>query len=465
MRTPFLATRVAATGPVGPRDGRRTLRVTSAAAAGLALVGSLLPTGALAAPATFSITGSVKNVSAAPVRGLAIAVCPVPFTAHCEVATGPTAADGTFTVTGLAASEYTVESLDPAGKYPSGWYAPGGFTIDPGVATKVSVGKTPITAGIDIVYPAIFRLSGKISGSNGSPMPDATVSPFPSDATGVGDNLLKRTRSDGTFAIPVVRGTYLILVYDSRTTPRFYAQMYRKGGATSGPATVITVTADVTGINLRLQPASRVSGHVAGHVRPVAIAGCPTSPTGMCEGSRFLKTAAFDYTIAVPRTKTVVRVTGEANSPTLPGFWTKAGLVPDRAHATVLDLTKTDATDITFAAVALVTGIHAGAATTGAFGTEIITVNKGTSVTMRIALARGFAGAKVLVQEAVFDAKGVPGLFRTVATKTVPASGTVFYTTKVATMTGYRAKYIPPQEFTDAGASPAYSVNIVVKVK
>jgi hypothetical protein len=200
-------------------------------------------------------------------------------------------------------------------------------------------------------------------------------------------------------------------------------------------------------------------------VKSVWISGCPTGPTGSCEGSGFLETAALDYAVAVPRTKVVVRVTGDANSPTLPGYWTKAGLVPARAHAAVLDLTSTDATGVDFTTVALTTGIHAGTATGGTFGTEPITVKKGTAVTMRIALAKAFAGAKVLVQEAVFEATGVPGLFRTVATKTVPASGTLYYTTKVATMTGYRAKYVPPQELTDDGITPTYSVNIVVRVK
>jgi hypothetical protein len=92
-------------------------------------------------------------------------------------------------------------------------------------------------------------------------------------------------------------------------------------------------------------------------------------------------------------------------------------------------------------------------------------VKKGTSVTMKITLAKGFAGAKVQVQAAVFDASGVPGLFTTVATKTVAANGTIFYTTKVSTMTGYRARYVPPQEFADDGITPTYSVNIVVRVK
>jgi hypothetical protein len=92
-------------------------------------------------------------------------------------------------------------------------------------------------------------------------------------------------------------------------------------------------------------------------------------------------------------------------------------------------------------------------------------VKKGTSVTMRITLAKGFAGAKVQVQAAVFDASGVSGRFRTVATKTVPASGTIFYTTKVPSMTGYRARYVPPQELVDDGITPAYSVNIVVQAK
>lgn len=438
------------------------------AVAGLALVGSLLPAAAVAAPATYSITGSVKNVSAAAVPGIAVAACLAAFDVHtdpCSPAT-TTAADGTFTVRGLAARAYVVMVSDPAKKYPPGWYAPGGFTIDHRVATKVPVGTAPVTAGIGVVYPAVFTLSGKITGSDGSPMPGAIVSPMPADILGVSDNMRVATGGDGRFSAPVVGGPYWIYVSDaSPTAPRFYEQPYRAGGATSGPATVIPVAADVTGLDLRLQPASRVSGHVAGTVKSVWILGCPTGPTGSCEGSVFFKTAAFDYTVPVPRTKVVVRVTGDANSPTLPGYWTKAGLVPDRTRATVLDLTSTDATGVDFTTVALTTGIHAGTATGGSFGTAPITVKKGTSVTMRIGLAKGFAGTKVQVQAAVFDARGVPGLFMTVATKTVPASGTLYYTTKVSTMTGYRARYVPPQELVDDGITPAYSVNIVVRVR
>ena len=468
MRRPFLATRVAVTRSCRASQGRRTLRAGMVAVAGLALVGSLLPAAALAAPATFSITGNVKSVSGAAVPGIAVAACYSAFDVHADPCSpaATTAADGTFTVSGLAARAYVVMVSDPAKKYPPGWYAPGGFTIDHRLATKVPVGTAPTTAGIGVVYPAIFRMSGKITGSDGSPMPGAIVAPMPADILGVSDNMRVATGDDGRFSAPVVGGPHWIYVSDaSPTAPRFYDQPYRAGGATSGPATVVPVAADVTGLDLRLQPASRISGHVAGTVNGVWILGCPTPPTGSCEGLGFLDTAAFDYTVPVPRTKIVVRVTGAANSPTLPGYWTKAGLVPDRAHATVLDVTSTDATGVDFTAVALTTGIHAGTGKGGSFGTTPITVKKGTSVTMKITLAKGFAGAKVQVQAAVFDASGVPGLFRTVATKTVPASGTLYYTTKVSTMTGYRARYTPPQELVDDGITPAYSLNIVVRVK
>ena len=92
-------------------------------------------------------------------------------------------------------------------------------------------------------------------------------------------------------------------------------------------------------------------------------------------------------------------------------------------------------------------------------------MTKGTSVTLKITLAKGFAGAKVQIQAAVFDARGVPGLFKTIATRTVAANGTILYTTKPTGMTGYRARYVPPKEFVDENIAPAYSVNIVVRVK
>ena len=468
MRTTFLTGRAAATPSSRARWSSRTLRAGTVAAAGLALVGSLLPAATSAAPTTYSITGSVKNVSAAAVPGIAVAACYSAFDVHTDPCSpaATTAADGTFTVSGLGPRAYVVMLIDPAKKYPAGWYAAGGFTIDHRAATKVPVGIAPVTAGIDIVYPAIFTLSGRITGSDGSPMPGAIVSPMPAVILGVSDNMRVATGGDGRFSAPVVGGPYWIYVSDeSPTAPRFYDQPYRAGGATSGPATVVWVAADVTGLDLRLQPASRISGHVGGTVKGVWISGCPTGPTGSCEGSWVVGIATFPYTVAVPRTKVVVRVTGAANSPTLPGYWTKAGLVPDRAHATVLDLRRADATGVDVTTVALRTGMHAGTARSGSFFTKPISVKKGTSVTMKITLAKGFAGAKVQVQAAVFDAKGVPGLFRTVATKTVAANGTIFYTTKVATMTGYRAKYVPPKELVNDGITPAYSVNIVVRVK
>jgi hypothetical protein len=468
MLTTFLTGRAAATRSSRARGSPRTLRAVMVAVAGLALVGSLFPAVTSAAPMTYSITGSVKNVSATAVPGIAVAACYSAFDVHTDPCSpaATTAADGTFTVGGLGPRAYVVMLIDPAKKYPAGWYAAGGFTVDHRAVTKVLLGTTPVTAGIDVVYPAIFTMSGRITGSDGSPMPGAIVAPMPADILGVSDNMRVATGGDGRFSAPVVGGPYWIYVSDeSQTAPRFFSQPYRAGGATSGPATVVWVAAEVTGLDLRLQPASRISGHVGGTAKGVWISGCPTGPTGSCEGSGVAGIATSPYTVAVPRTKVVVRVTGAANSPTLPGYWTKAGLVPDRAHATVLDLTRADATGVDVTTVALRTGIHAGTATSGSFFTKLISVKKGTSVTMKTTLAKGFAGAKVQIQAAVFDAKGVPGLFRTVATKTVAANGTVFYTTKVSTMTGYRAKYVPPQELVNDGITPAYSVNLVVRVK
>ncbi len=439
-----------------------------AAVAGLALVGSLIPAAAFAAPATFSLSGTVKNASATPLPGIAVAACTEAWDVHVDPCSPAvtTAADGTFSVGGLAARAYVVMVSDPAKRYPPGWYAPGGFTIDHRVATKVPVGTGPITAGIGVVYPAVFMMSGRITGSDGSPMPGAIVSPMPADVLGVSDNMRGSTGSDGRFSIPVVGGPYWIYVSDeSPTAPRFYDQPYRAGGATSGPATVVPVAADVSGLDVRLQPASRISGRVGGAVADVWISGCPAGGAGSCEGVAFRRQAAFDYAVAVVPTKVVVRVTGSGYTSTLPGFWTKAGLVPDRAHATVLDVASADATGVDFTAFALVTGIHAGSATGGSFGTGPITVKKGTSVTMKITLGKAFAGTKVQIQVAAFDTSGAPGIFRTVATRTVAANGTAYYTAKVSTMTGYRAVYVPPQEFTVDGITRTYSLNIVVRVR
>ena len=469
MHAPSLATRDTIIRSAEAKAGRRHARAWVVTIAGLALVGSLLPAAVLAAATTHSISGSVKNTTGAAVAGIQASACYTGadgWTDVCSDAT--TGVDGAFTIGGLAPREYVVKLVDPAHAYPNGWYVTGGFTVDSGAATKLTVADADVT-GIDAAYPAIFTMSGKVTAHDGTPMPDADVQPCLKDATGYCD-LWTVAGAGGTFTFPVVAGTYVVDLADHRTyrtEQRFFYQPYREGGATSGDPTVIPVAANVSGLDLRLQPASLVSGHVTGVTQFLRVAGCTAGFASIresCHGGFAGWSAAFDYTIAVVPASTVVVTLGGAAS-ALPGFWSRSGIVAVAEKATILDLTSANATGIDIRPAVLKAGIHAGTATGGSFGTKPVSVKKGMAITLKMTLAKGYAGTKVQVQAATLDAKGKPGTFKTIATKTVAANGTVVYATKTSKSMAYRARYVPPQEFIDVGVTQAVSAEVIAKVR
>lgn len=467
MRAPLFDAAMTAARSPERREGRRTLRASVAATAALALTATLLPSIAGATGTTHAISGTVKNASAAGVPGISVSACVLAddkYGMDCSDAV-TTGTDGAFSIAGLTPKAYILKLVDASHHYPNGYYATGGLALDTGAAATVTVADADIT-GIAVAYPAVFTMSGKVVASDGTPLASADVDPCLQDATGYCD-LLTTTGAGGTFAIPVIAGDYTVGLYDhSFTTMRFFYQKYREGGATSGDLTVIHVEKDTTGLELKVQPASTISGHVTSVRQYVGVLGCASEGSPRCHGVVDNRSTSWNFQIAVVPTTVVVRVTGGPGDPTLPGFWSHDGIVAVQERATVLDLTSTNATGIDVSPAILKTAIHAGPATGGSFGTKPVIMKKGTSVTVKITLARGYAGAKVQVQAAVLDKKGKPGTFKTVATKTVGADGTVTWTAKPTKSTAYRARYVPPQVFIDSmGIPDVLSAPVIAKVK
>ena len=439
--------------------GHAGAMLAGASPAGSGPVGAA-PVG-MAATATHSISGTVTDAAGRPVRGIRVDVLEYPNPDHQASAT--TAADGTYTAPGLPPGEYTLMFTDPSGTYPTSFWVKGGFTLDLGAEDSVTIRSANVT-GIDVAYPPVRRLAGTVTAADGKPIAGADVAACPSlpNYTSPDDPACRHatTAADGTFSLTVVAYDYAIRVSDAGAAPgqeRIMAQWYTTTGDIAGAPEVVQVDADVSGLAVRLLPLARVSGRLtivgSRHARSVTI--CRAVGMPLCFGgfTRSDGPATIDYTAASEKTKVVIQLDspGIGGAATLdeiralPGFWSRNGVVADRARATVVDLTAGDATGIDATLRPMTVGIHAGASRSGSFGSMPVTVAKGSKVTLRIGLGTGFSRMKVVVQAAPLDARGRPGAFRDLETRTVAADGTVVFTTTVSRSSAFRAIYIPPE--------------------
>jgi hypothetical protein len=186
------------------------------------------------------------------------------------------ASDGTYAMTELRAGVYRIAVTDPNGYYPSGFYsdvAPGGFVTSRANATLVNVDGGDLT-GIDVQFPELFTLSGSVQTSGFDPVEGAQAS-----ACLTGDEYCAYGSTDefGVYSItPLVVGDYTIQLSAGGLG---YLNGYYgpPDGFTlnSVDATVVSVTANVTDIDLLAVPAPTVSGTVtnllAGGLSEIAI--------------------------------------------------------------------------------------------------------------------------------------------------------------------------------------------------
>jgi hypothetical protein len=175
------------------------------------------------------------------------------------------AANGTYTIGGLAAGTYRVgfEPQDPA--YASEFYN-NKLTLAEGDSIAVPV--TGVVSSINAVLEVGASIRGTITGPNGvTPLGDINVEVYRVPTGGSGDLVWMNdtwSASDGTYVMSgLPAGTYRLAFNDYSDQ---YLQEYYNNAETLSAATDVVVPAGaaVTGINASLAAASSIAGRVTG---------------------------------------------------------------------------------------------------------------------------------------------------------------------------------------------------------
>jgi hypothetical protein len=205
---------------------------------------------ASAAPnvATYTISGVVVNNSLTQLANILVVVENSTFDAPVF-----TAADGSYSASGVPAGTYDLKFVDPSGTYVTGYYengAGGNMTISLSSATLVTVTNSNI-GPIDVAMQTGHHISGTVRDMNGSALIwDIGVSAH--DA-GSGYFATVFTQSNGTYSINVPDGSYTMSFADFTGTHK-----YQDGdwNASTGVAldssfatSVVVSGSDVTGIS------------------------------------------------------------------------------------------------------------------------------------------------------------------------------------------------------------------------
>ena len=428
------------------RRGRWAVALVSAL-----LVSSLVPT--VVSAAVYSLSGTVTNAVGVGVGGILVAPCPLvpaPGQQYIQCLPGATtASDGTYTVANVPPGTYNVSFSDPTHTYPFAYYSDTGFTMSYSASTNVVVSSSDVT-GIDLRYPASYQITGTITGPDGSPVAGVQVFAQSQEGNGGfvnGGDEVGTSTADGTYSIAVTTGTYTVEAVDSSDTfvPTYYSTAGTGGAAiTPVSAARLDVNANVSGINIQFAPARHISGTVraavGGQWQFMNIFACST---GVTPGTCYFGGTQADGTfrIAVP-TGTYLLSFVDFVGGVLSGYWSSHGLVATSARATKLDVTAADVSAITASTSPIGVSAHAGKTRTGTFSTKLVSVRRGSPVTVRFAMGKGFAGATVSIWTAVAGSTGKLGSFRRTTSSVVRSDGYVFYTVPVKGLMAFRAQYL-----------------------
>ena len=443
MRSAFVAKFVTHSDGPKPRGRARPASRWGGALAVAALLAALLPASVIAA--TYSISGTVTNAAGTGVAGIGVALCPlVPAPGQQYIQCLPeatTASDGTYAIANVPPGTFKAQFSDLSHTYPFGYYSAAGFTMSYSGSTNVVVSSADV-AGIDIRYPAVYFISGTITGPDGSPVAGVLVSALVTG--GDNNNTTGTSAADGTYSIavtPLTIGTYTVEAFDNSGS--FVPTFYSTAGS-GGTATTLAVNSNVSGINIQFAPALHISGTlraaVGGQRRFMNIFACST---GVTPGTCFYGGSQADgsFRIAVS-TGTYLLSFVDFNGGVLSGYWSSHGLVANSAAATKVDVIGGDVTGLTASTMPIGVGAHVGITKAGPFTPRTAVVKRSSYVTIRFVLGKGFAGAKVGIWTAVGGTNGKLGPFRSSGSRIVQADGNVYYFVRVTSLMAFRARYI-----------------------
>ncbi len=189
------------------------------------------------------IQGTVRDTHGAPIAGAQIFAsrpcCPRLFGGGGATS----AADGTYTLSGLDPAAYSVSAT--ATGYVGQSYS---GTVTP------PLGGT--STGIDVVLVQDGTITGKVTDQNGTPVAGASVNANPAGSCCMQP---VTTAADGTYTIQAPVGTYRLLVSKTGFGPRYY------GGASDerGGFDVIVSSAQTTpNIDVSLEPGGTITGTI-----------------------------------------------------------------------------------------------------------------------------------------------------------------------------------------------------------
>ncbi|MEI7744826.1 MAG: carboxypeptidase-like regulatory domain-containing protein, partial [Chloroflexota bacterium] len=236
-----------------------SLIVPSAVHADVAGMGLALP---LSLPNGASVSGRVTDADGHPVAGATAGVCAKWY--DCFKGFTQTAADGRWTVRGLAPGKYFVEVMPAFGSnlLSAAWTGSGGGSHD--LESAVAVNVTANRTGLDLVMPTGLRITGTVVDPDGGPVegvsvfasgPTASSSLVASDAAGhweavglePGVPYTLQVNAGHGFPSGWFDGTTVVQVPDVET-------MY----------TATLAEADITGVAITLAAGRRIAGHLDG---------------------------------------------------------------------------------------------------------------------------------------------------------------------------------------------------------
>lgn len=287
------------------------------------------------AAATISISGTVTGPDAAPVAGMTV----LAYGSNYNTYDATTAGDGTYSVD-VAAGTYFLYFYDETGARPAGYYSTTGFAADYHDATELVVGATK--TGIDLQLPTPIWITGKITAAGGAGLGQITVS---ASSSALNNGNATKTAGDGTYAIAVTPGTYVVGFSDGAGiyTSGYYSVtgFTPNGGSASD---VIVTAADVTGIDAELPIGIHITG-VASSPAGAPLQGIEVIALGNTSISVGTTGADGKYSLVVTAGSYVVAFVDPSNTYPV-GFYSTSGFKASMSGATTVVVTTADVTGI-----------------------------------------------------------------------------------------------------------------------
>jgi hypothetical protein len=247
-----------------------------------------------AAPPTHSISGKITGPGGVPLSGISVSAWPSAGSG--TWGNGATAADGTYTLAGLAPDSYTLYFSDPTKTYVDGHYGDNGFALAGEPATNVVISTDNVT-GKNAELPIATSIGGKVTGPGGVGLAGIYVNANLPD----GAYFMTMTGADGTYIVRgLPAGSFTLNFFDASGVHQ--VGYYSSLGFTADPqaATAVPVSGSgVNGIDVEMPLAYWIRGNVTGPgggtLGDIRVSACPTAGNGSCGGA----TTAADGTYSI----------------------------------------------------------------------------------------------------------------------------------------------------------------------